>query len=99
MVAGLTVQQGTAERRAAALFDSRHNFERAQAEVAGLSVTPSRPVSAEDIRDLQGGARHERGLGGRLDLQVLQWAFHLAQEFGRDLAIAGCVLQPMSRST
>jgi hypothetical protein len=29
--------------------------------VAGLSVTPSRPVSAEDIRDLQGGASHPRG--------------------------------------
>ena len=62
MVAGLTVQQGTAERRAAALFDSRHNFERAQAEVAGLSVTPSRPVGTEDIRDLQGGVSHPSSL-------------------------------------
>ncbi len=50
-----------------------------------------RPVGAEDIRDLQG--RHACGLGGRPDLQVLQWAFHLAQEFGRDLAIAGGVLE------
>ena len=99
MLTGLALQHMTAQRRAAALFDRRHDLELAKAEVAGLSVTPSRPVSAEDIRDLQGGASHERGLGGRFDLQVLQWAFHLAQEFGRDLAIAGCVLQPMSRST
>ena len=48
-----------------------------------------RPVGAEDIRDLQGGARHARGLYGRPDLEVLQWAFHFAQELGRNLAIAG----------
>ena len=77
MVAGLTVQQGTAERRAAALFDSRHNFELAQAEVAGLSVTPSRPVGTEDIRDLEGRTRHARALIGRPDLQIFQWALHL----------------------
>jgi hypothetical protein len=54
-------------------------------------------VGAEDIRDLQG--RHTRGLDGWTDLQILQWAFHLTQEFGCDLAIAGGVLNPMSRST
>jgi len=81
------------ERRAAALFDGRHDLELAEAEVAGLRVTPSRPVSAEDIRDLQGEASHARGLAGCLDLQVLQWAFHLMQELGRDLAIAGGVLE------
>jgi hypothetical protein len=42
------------------------------------------------IRDLQG--RHTRGLDGRFDLQILQWAFHLTQEFGCDLTVAGSVL-------
>ena len=77
----------------AAAFDSRHHLELAEAEVAGSCAAPVRPVGAEDIRDLQGGARHARGLSGRLDLQVLQWSFHLAQELGRDLAIAGGVLE------
>ena len=53
--AGLTLQQVTAERRAAALFDGRHDLELAEAYVSGLRVTPRRPVSAEDIRDLQVG--------------------------------------------
>jgi hypothetical protein len=30
--------------------------------VSGLCTTPRRPVGAEDIRDLQSGMRHARGL-------------------------------------
>jgi hypothetical protein len=51
-----------AECRAAAAFDGRHDLELAETEVPGLSATPRRPVGAEDIRDLQGGASHARGL-------------------------------------
>jgi len=35
MVAGVTLQHMTAQRRAAAAFDSRHDLELAEAEVAG----------------------------------------------------------------
>ena len=50
-------------------------------------------MGAEDIRDLQRGSRHTRGLGRRVDLQVFQRAFHFMQEFGSDLAIASSVLK------
>ena len=42
-----------AERGAATLLDGRHDLELAETEVAPLLVPPSRPVGAEDIRDLQ----------------------------------------------
>ena len=90
VAAALAALDVSAERGGAAVLDGRHDLELAETEVSGLCVTPRRPVGAEDIRDLQG--RHARGLDGRLDLQVLQWSFHLAQEFGRHLAITGGVL-------
>ena len=43
----------TAERGAAAVLHGRHDLELAETEVALLSVAPSWPVGAEDIRDLQ----------------------------------------------
>ena len=43
---------------AAALFDGRHDLQLAQAQVTLLVRSPSRPVGAEDIRDLQGGTFH-----------------------------------------
>jgi hypothetical protein len=42
------------QSRGAALFDGRHDLQLSQAEVCTLS--PGRPVGAEDIRDLQHGA-------------------------------------------
>src|SRR5487761_2246593 len=48
-----------------------------QAQVAVLSLTPGRPIGAEDIRDLQGTTPHGGGLRGR---QPLQGADHLAQQ-------------------
>ncbi len=62
MLTGRALQHVTAQRRTAALFDGRHDLELAEAEVSGLRTTPRRPVGAEDIRDLQVGARHARGL-------------------------------------
>jgi hypothetical protein len=52
----------TAQRRAAALFDGGHHLELAEAQVPLLGSPPSRSVGAEDIRDLQGGARHGAAL-------------------------------------
>ena len=50
-----------AERGAAALFDGRHDLQLAEAQVSPLVLSPRRPVGAEDIRDLQGGALHGAG--------------------------------------
>ena len=42
----------TAERRRAAALDRRHDLQLAEAHMAGMGRTPSRPVVAEDVRDL-----------------------------------------------
>ena len=55
-------QRMAAERGAAALLDGRHDLQLAEAEVPALVLSPSRPVGAEDIRDLQGVAWHEPAL-------------------------------------
>ncbi len=57
-----------------------------------VCTAPRLAVVAEDVRDLQRLSGHAR-LGGRLELQILQWAFDLVQEMSRDLAIAGGVLE------
>jgi hypothetical protein len=49
----------SAERSAATLLNGRHHLELAETQVTTLLLPPSRPVIAEDIRDLQGGALHE----------------------------------------
>ena len=76
----MTAQGGTA-----ALFDGRHDLQLAEAQVAARLLTQSRPVGAEDIRDLQHGAIHARlrcrGWAG------LQGTDHLAQDLGRDVGI------------
>jgi len=48
-----------AEREAAALFDGRHDLQLAEAKMPPPVLSPSRPVGAEDIRDLQGITWHE----------------------------------------
>ena len=80
-----------AERDAAALFDGRHDLQLAEAQVAARLLTQSRPVGAEDIRDLQGGALHARlrCRGGTR----LQRTDHLAQDLGRDVGIERCRLE------
>jgi hypothetical protein len=80
-----------AEGEAAALFDGRHDLQLAEAEVASLLLAQSRPVGAEDIRDLQGGATHAR-LGCR-GWAGLQWTDHLAQDLGRNVGIERCRLE------
>ena len=42
-----------AKRCRAAGFDRRHRLKLAEADMAGVSVTPCSPMVAEDIRDLQ----------------------------------------------
>ena len=72
------------QRRAAALFDGGHHLELTDAQVAVLRLPPGRPVGAEDVRDLQGGAPHAEALRGG---QALQRADHFAQQVGGHLGI------------
>ena len=56
---GTATQYMAPQCRAAALFDGGHHLELTEAQVTVLRLPPSRPVGAEDVRDLQGGAPHE----------------------------------------
>ena len=42
----------TAQRRRSAALDRRHDLELAEAYMAGMRRTPSRPAAAEDVRHL-----------------------------------------------
>ena len=60
--AGVAAQYMSPQRRAAALFDGGHHLELTETQVAVLRLPPGRPVGTEDVRDLQGGALHQRPL-------------------------------------
>jgi hypothetical protein len=49
-----------AEGCRAAALDCRHHLELVEADMAGMGLTPSRAMAAEDIRNLQNSARHTR---------------------------------------
>ena len=55
----LAARDMAAERRRAAVLDRRHHLELAEADMAGISPAPCRPVAAEDVRDFQRWTRHE----------------------------------------
>ena len=57
--AAFATQDMAAQCRTAALLDSRHDLELAQAQVTPLSLAPGRSMEAEDVGDFQGGARHD----------------------------------------
>jgi hypothetical protein len=48
----LTAFDMTAQRRRPAALDRRHDLQLAEAHVAGMGRTPSRPAVAEDVRHL-----------------------------------------------
>src|SRR5271169_2672787 len=50
------------ERCRAAALDRRHHLELAEADMAGIGLTPCRSMAAENIRDLPRRAGHGRGL-------------------------------------
>src|SRR5678815_2704074 len=56
--AGFATQHVATQRRAAALFDGRHDLELAQTQVTPLRLAPGGTVGAEDVGDLQGAVRH-----------------------------------------
>src|ERR1700704_3270067 len=49
----LATRDMPAESRGAAALDGAHHLELVEADVAAVGPTPSRPMIAEDIRDLQ----------------------------------------------
>lgn len=49
-----------AERCRAATLNRRHHLELVEADMAGMGSAPCRTMAAEDIRNLQGRARHAR---------------------------------------
>ena len=55
----LTTRNMAAERRCAAALDRTHDFELAEAHMAGVGLTPRRSEVAEDIRDFESRTDHE----------------------------------------
>ncbi len=51
-------QDVTTERGGPTALDGRHRLELTEADVTGIGPPPSRPMGAEDVRDLQSMAGH-----------------------------------------
>src|SRR5262252_335438 len=58
----LAARDMAAECSRAAVLGRRHHLELAEADMAGIGLTPCRSMAAEDIRDLQRRAGHSCGL-------------------------------------
>src|SRR5271154_4438587 len=58
--AALAANEMPAESRRAAALDRRHHLQLAETDMTGIGLPPCRAMVAEDIRDLQGGASHDR---------------------------------------
>src|ERR1700760_3085031 len=62
----LTTRNMAAEGCGAAALDRIHDFELAEAHMAGVGLTPRRSEVAEDIRDFESGTDHEYRLVWRI---------------------------------
>src|SRR5258707_15218012 len=67
----LAARHMAAERCRAAVLDRRHHLELAEADMAGIGLTPCRSMVAEDIRDLQ------RWTGQDVGRYAGGWSFRL----------------------
>src|ERR1700693_1666885 len=56
----LAARNMPAEGRRAAALDRTHDLHLIEADVPGIGATPRCPMVAEDVRDLQLWARHDR---------------------------------------
>jgi hypothetical protein len=90
----LAARNMAAECRRAAVLDRRHHLELAEADMAGIGLTPCRSMAAENIRDLQlWTCQARRALGGRLaflDMQrreAIERAHDLADGIGGNTGI------------
>ena len=88
----LTALDMAAESRGAAALDRRHYLQLAETDMTGIGLPPCRAMVAEDIRDLQGGASHDRrASSGRLVIlvdEMIERAFDVADRIGGDLRVA-----------
>jgi hypothetical protein len=94
-----------AERRRTAALDRTHHLHLVEADVTDIGTPPRRSVVAEDIRDLQHRARHDRGpLRRRLVFAVLlgllarlrqqvERALDASDHAGGDAGVARCRVQ------
>jgi hypothetical protein len=62
MIASGAAKDMTTQCRGATLFDGGHDFQLTQAQVVMLSISPSGPAAAEDIRHLERKPSHEFSL-------------------------------------
>jgi len=82
-----------AERRCAAVLDRTHDFELAEAHMAGVGLTPRRSEVAEDICDFESGTDHEYRLFRRIrpfvgqQCEPIEWAHDCADHVGGDLRV------------
>jgi hypothetical protein len=90
VVALLAAHDMAAEGRRAAALDRRHHLQLAEAHMTGVGSAPRRPVSAEDIRDLERRTRH----GGRVLCrrphprdEMLERARDVAERFEGDAGV------------
>ena len=86
MGAGLAAFDMTAQRRRSAALDRRHHLQLAEAHMAGVGGTPSRPVMTEDVRHLDRRPRQRPRLAGHLQ-QEIEWARHLANRADGDAGV------------
>jgi hypothetical protein len=86
--APFATQHVSSQRRAAALFDRRHDLQLPEAQVGGL--TPRGAKRAKDVCHLERAMRHD---GDLLGMQTLKRADHLAQNVGGDLGVKRCGLK------
>src|SRR5260370_3424915 len=96
----LAAHDMAAESHRAAALDRRHHLQLAETDVASIGLPPSRAMVAEDIRDLRGGASHDRrGLCRRLLLRCrrrepIQRAHDRADHAGGYLRADVCRIEP-----
>ena len=97
----LAARNMTSERRRAATLDGRHHLQLAEAHMGAIGLTPSGPVVAENIRNLQSWTEHKRrvllrwlvllGLLG----QLIERAHHLGDQVGGDACVVRRRIQPL----
>ena len=79
MAAALAALDVTTEGGGAAGLDPRHHLELAEADMAGMGRAPGRPVSAQDVGNLQRGAHGAQPLDVAPSLTcMLIWAVILS---------------------
>jgi hypothetical protein len=97
----LAARNMTSERRRAAALDGRHHLQLPEAHMPAIGVTPSGTVVAEDIRNLQSWAEHERRvLLRRLVLlalldQLIEWTDNLGDQVGGHARVVGGRIQSL----